>query len=175
VVWEGGVNPVPLSQFTPRIDANPIWLFFPVHSQGDCSSFTVAGSGQASQRGPFLCHYETLSMRSLHAQCSLLPNVLCCPTLFVAQCSLLPAVFFTAQRSLDALSIGSFDVSNLRFHWMECPPCWYNEGLLVVVKKDELIKQMCYNNRSAGLFKPRKTHKYPCSIIEGNSHLVNYV
>ena len=92
-----------------------------------------------------------------------------------AQCSLLPAVFFTAQRSLDALSIGSFDVSNLRFHWMECPPYWYNEGLLVVVKKDELIKQMCYNNRSAGLFKPRKTHKYPCSIIEGNSHLVNYV
>ncbi|HUV91475.1 MAG TPA: hypothetical protein VMV80_00150, partial [Anaerolineales bacterium] len=53
VVWEDSGYPVPLSQFTPRIDANPIWLFFPVHSQGDCSSFTVAGSGQASQRGPF--------------------------------------------------------------------------------------------------------------------------
>ena len=28
VVWEEGGYPVPLSQFTPRIDAIPDWLFF---------------------------------------------------------------------------------------------------------------------------------------------------
>jgi len=76
--------------------------------------------------------------------------------------------------SIDA-SIRSLDASTLRFHWIECPPCWYNEGLLVIVNKDELIKQMCYNNRSAVLFKPWNTYKHPCSINEGKSHLLNNV
>jgi len=66
-------------------------------------------------------------------------------------------------------------LQNIGIHWMECPPCWYNEVLLVIVNKDELIKHMCYNDRSAGLFKPWNTYTYPSPINEGNSHLLNYV
>ena len=141
----------------PRIDVIPDWHFFSTWSRCLLVVHSRRFRTSLASRTTFLCNREALSMRSLHAQALALS---------------MPKHTFSGCPSIG---LSMPDASTLRFHWMGCPPCWYNEVLLVIVNKDELIKHMCYNNRSAGLFKPSNIYTYPSPINEENSHLLNYV
>ena len=150
--------------FNPRIDTIPVWYIpstlsrclLVVHSRRFRTSF--------AKRTIFMSSWSVLHAFSA------------CPSI----CSLdAQALALSMPKHLfsgcPSIGLSMPDASTLRFHWMECSPCWYNEVLLVIVNKDELIKHMCYNSRSAGLFNPWNTYTYPSPINEGYSHLLNYV